>query len=221
MTISVERVELLMAHFEQNANENDAIQMQAYMKNKFAFYGLKAPIRRAIMRDVFGKRAATREEITALFQKSNRECHIAGVDLAVQEVAKGRLLDIALLEQLITTHSWWDSVDALAVNAVGPLLKKDQKLRESMIKKWQDSDNMWLNRTAIICQLKYKTQLDEGHLEGAILKQIDSSEFFIQKAIGWMLREYAKTKPEYVLSFIKEHPLKPLSKREALRHLGR
>jgi 3-methyladenine DNA glycosylase AlkD len=129
--------------------------------------------------------------------------------------------DIILIENCITNKSWWDTVDGLATSIVGYLFEKNPSLQEEYAKKWNDSDNIWLNRSAILFQLHYKQKTNEALLYNLILNHASSSEFFIQKAIGWALREYSKTNATSVMDFIHNHNLKSLSKREGLKWLNK
>lgn len=126
-----------------------------------------------------------------------------------------------LFEWMITTKSWWDTVDCIAPQCCGPLFAREPQLIQRYSERWVVSDHLWLRRAALLFQLKFKEQTDEALLFRYILLNADSDEFFIQKAIGWALREYAKTAPDTVRRFIQEHPLKPLSKRESLKWLNR
>lgn len=127
--------------------------------------------------------------------------------------------DLHFIEKLIREKSWWDSVDSIAPTIVGSIVKNNRAKGEEIIKQWSSSENMWLNRAAILHQLKYKEDTNEDLLKEIILRHNQSPEFFIQKSIGWLLREYAKTNPEFVKGFVLTHDLKPLSKREALKNL--
>lgn len=120
---------------------------------------------------------------------------------------------------MITHNSWWDTVDMIAVHLVGGYLKQFPNEKEKLIEKWLKSSNMWLNRTAILFQLKYKENIDVYLLEKTIKANLNSNEFFINKAIGWMLREYTRTNSEWVINFVNEYEneLSGLSKKEALR----
>lgn len=126
---------------------------------------------------------------------------------------------LPLLEYLITTKSWWDTVDSLASHNVGSLLKQYPSSREALINQWRHQDNFWLRRTTLLFQLGYKTDTDERLLFSLVEENQDSLEFFIQKAIGWALREYSKTAPEAVQSFVFRTALASLSQREALKWL--
>jgi 3-methyladenine DNA glycosylase AlkD len=124
-----------------------------------------------------------------------------------------------LLERLITTKSWWDSVDSIAP-LVGELARKYPELVEENINHWSKHDNYWLRRASILFQLKYKDETNEALLYDYMVKNADSKEFFIQKAIGWALREYSKTNPKSVKAFIEGNQLAPLSIREGSKYLS-
>lgn len=122
-------------------------------------------------------------------------------------------------EWMIQQNSWWDSVDTIASRLAGEYFKKFPQQKEAIVLGWSNHENMWLNRTAILFQLSYKSETDEDLLFQVIKQHLHSGEFFIQKAIGWALRQYAYTQPESVKQFVAANELKPLSKREALKHL--
>src|SRR5690606_30371199 len=119
----------------------------------------------------------------------------------------------------IVNQSWWDTVDAIATHCVGQYLQNYPELKEEYNAKWILSDNMWLNRTAIIFQLKYKEQTNFELLKNNIRHFAGEKEFFIKKAIGWALREYSKTNPSAIIKFLDENDLQQLSIREASKYL--
>ena len=125
--------------------------------------------------------------------------------------------DIELFELMITNKSWWDTVDLIATNLVGAYFKLFPEQIIPVTKKWMNSDNMWLQRTCLIFQLKYKEEIDTDLLTDYILQLKDTKEFFINKAIGWILREYTRKNPEWVIDFVNKYELSNLSKREALK----
>jgi 3-methyladenine DNA glycosylase AlkD len=125
---------------------------------------------------------------------------------------------IIMLEKCITTHAWWDSVDWLA-KLVGIFFRKYPELQTQYAYKWIESDNIWLQRVALIHQLFYKEKTNEKLLFELIKRRADSKEFFIRKACGWTLRQYSKTNPEKVVWFVESHKLSGLSSKEALRLL--
>ena len=128
--------------------------------------------------------------------------------------------DLDLIEWMIRNDSWWDTVDYIAANLVGHYLLTFPELRHEVTQRWIDSEHLWLRRSAILFQLKYKSKLDEHLLSSIIHRLIPTKEFFINKAIGWILRSHARTNPSWVLKFVNHTALSALSKREALKHLG-
>ncbi|NRA91436.1 MAG: DNA alkylation repair protein, partial [Psychroserpens sp.] len=125
--------------------------------------------------------------------------------------------DIELYEYMVTHKSWWDTVDFIAAHLMGGYFKTYPELRASFCEKWLNSGHMWLQRCAILFQLKYKDQADTELLSHMIESLLGSKEFFINKAIGWMLREYSKTNPKWVLNYASKTDLSPLSRKEAIR----
>lgn len=214
----------LRAAFHGHADPANAAAMRAYMKDRFPFFGIKAAARRAIQRahwDAVGKPGP--EDLAAItlsaFAQPERELHYAGMDLLVQQ-ANGLGLDhLPLLEELITTKSWWDTVDALAVHPVGSILKRHPAAVESSNARWMASDDLWLKRTAILFQNRWKEETDQALLFANIDRLAGHKDFFIRKAIGWALRELGKSDPGAVLDYVHGRKLAPLSEREAVRNL--
>ena len=155
--------------------------------------------------------------ITELWSKPQREFQYFAIDLNRKYLKKIEFQDIELFELMITNKSWWDTVDLIATNLVGAYFKLFPEQIIPVTKKWMNSDNMWLQRTCLIFQLKYKEEIDTDLLTDYILQLKDTKEFFINKAIGWILREYTRTNPEWVIDFVNKHELSNLSKREALK----
>jgi 3-methyladenine DNA glycosylase AlkD len=210
--------------FSQNSNSDNAFYMKKYLKNQFEFYGIKAPLRRDIAKPFLKKEnlpSANEIEhiIFELWNEPQREVQHFAMELLFKYSKNLKAEDYSIFESMITTKSWWDTVDFIAVNLVGNHFKIHPQLKVPISEKWINSEDMWLNRTAILFQLKYKESTDEKILFSYILKHCSSSEFFLRKAIGWALREYSKTNPSSVLEFVKENETKlsGLSKREALR----
>ncbi|TNE73438.1 DNA alkylation repair protein [bacterium] len=208
--------------FEANRNDEDALFMANYMKGKFPFYGIKSAPRRDIIKQAISSHKKfvleNRFELAfACMDKPEREWHQAAVDIVLHFKKLNTASDLVHLERLVLTHSWWDTVDMLAINIIGLILFHEPNAVLEWISRWRNHESMWLNRTAIIFQLKFKEKLDTDLLADLIAQHSGSKEFFIQKAIGWILREYSKTNPVWVRQFVESHPLKPLSAREALR----
>jgi 3-methyladenine DNA glycosylase AlkD len=212
----------LEKEFKRNENSLIASQQKSYLKGLFDFYGIKTPIRREIQKSFFVKEYLPSKEeahqiIKLLWQKQKREFHYFGQELAKKYIKNCTIKDIELFEYMITQNSWWDTVDFIAVHLVGEYFKCFPKKKDKKITEWLGSNSMWLNRTAIIFQLKHKDNIDTNILTTVIKANLGSKEFFIKKAIGWMLREYTKTNPNWVINFVKKNELSNLSKKEALR----
>jgi 3-methyladenine DNA glycosylase AlkD len=128
---------------------------------------------------------------------------------------------IDLFERMIVEGAWWDFVDELASRIVGKIVLEEQPLMRPVLERWIDHPDLWLRRSAILCQNRHKANTDEAMLFEFCLRRADEKEFFIRKAIGWALREYARTQPDEVRAFLAEHghKLSGLSRREAAKHL--
>jgi 3-methyladenine DNA glycosylase AlkD len=146
--------------------------------------------------------------------------HYCAIEILIKNLKNNYIKDdIQLIEKLITTNSWWDSVDFLAKYLLGNYLLQFPEETDSVILKLSSSENMWLNRSAILFQLGYKEKTNFDVLKLVCEKHKMSTEFFIQKAIGWALREYAKTDPQAVRDFVSSSNLKKLSEKEALKNM--
>lgn len=212
--------------FEQAANPDTAAGAAAYMKNISSFYGIKAPERRALMKDFIASEGLpsteTLEDITkSAWMQEQREFQYAAMEVLHRVRHKTDEKALSLYEWMIVHKSWWDTVDFIASNLVGGFFQDSPSLRDSTIAAWMKSDNMWLQRTCLLFQLKYKTKTDEKLLFSLIRQMAHHPAFFIRKAVGWSLREYAKTQPQAVSAFVASTPLSGLSKREALKHLNK
>lgn len=207
----------------READADRALAMAAYMKHNFSFIGLAAPQRKCIQKQHFeqGKDLLNvywRDVVKLLWKEEAREFQYTAMDLLLKFKQKLELHDIQLLEDLIRTKSWWDSVDFLGGTMVGLYFKKYPDERKFRIQNWDASQNMWLQRSILIFQLRYKNDTDVALLFNYCHKYAHRKEFFIRKAIGWALRELAKTQDEKVICFVRETNLSGLSKREALKH---
>ena len=129
---------------------------------------------------------------------------------------------VPLIEEMVVTGAWWDYVDAIASRGAGTILAAHSRPMKALLREWARDDNIWKRRTALLAQLRAKQTTDTKLLADVIRPSIGSSEFFLQKGIGWALREYSKTDPAWVAEFVKNHTgLSGLSRREALKHLER
>ncbi|WP_282941022.1 DNA alkylation repair protein [Paenibacillus sp. RC67] len=221
-TYTKDLIELLSS----NRNTEEAVPMKQYMRNQFEFLGIRRPKRDELLKAWLKQNGLPSKEqlpdaLTSLWDMPEREYQYTALELLAKMQKKLDKEHIDLLEWLIINKSWWDTVDGIAPNAVGYLFQKHPDLITSYAEQWIGSDNMWLQRSAILFQLKYKGKTNERLLFNYLLRRADSEQFFIQKAIGWALREYSKTNPQAVRLFIESHELKPLSRREGLKQLDK
>ncbi len=208
--------------FSTNGDDRRAPEMAKYMKDRFKFLGVNAPLRNELSREFLVKSKRPEEEnleetVKLFWESEYRELHYFAVELVKKYAKKLDEPFIELFEYMITKNSWWDTVDSIASNLVGPHFTHHYELRFPVTEGWMNSNNIWLRRSALLFQLKYKANTDFDLLTDYILRLKDSDEFFIRKAIGWALREYSKISPDKVLSFVSANKLSPLSEREATR----
>jgi 3-methyladenine DNA glycosylase AlkD len=211
------------------ADPERAPTMQAYMKSALPYYGVPMPRVRAISRAVYAdhlltSRADWERAVRTLYDEaSHREERYAALALvAHRRYRTYHSPDVlSLYEHLVLTGAWWDLVDELA-HRVGDVLRAYRAETESVVRGWSKHADMWLRRTSILCQLGHRADTDTRLLTDVIAPSLGDREFFIRKAIGWALREYAKTDPDWVRGYVDGHrsELSPLSVREALKHLG-
>lgn len=217
-------IQILGHEFEKNGNANIALEQKAYMRNQFAYFGLKTPIRREIQKAFLEKehlpsKIEMQQMVKILWLKPQREFQYFAQELAYKYLKQLEVEDIQLFEFMIIHKSWWDTVDFIAVKLLGAYFKKFPKRKEEYVNKCLVSTNLWLQRSAVLFQLKYKKEVDTKLLERTINTLLGSKEFFINKAIGWMLREYSRTNSVWVINFVQKTELHSLSRREALRLL--
>lgn len=218
--ISELTIELTKLRNVENANA-----MEAYMKFHFPFLGIKTKERRLILQHLWKKhqpeiKANFRIIAWELMTKKEREFQYCGVDILIKEIKNKYILeDAQLIEKFIITNSWWDSVDFLAKYVLGNYLRQFPEETLTVIERFSNANNLWLNRSAILFQLDYKAKTNFEILVSECEKHKESKEFFIQKAIGWALRDYSKFNPLAVKNYVKTIHLMPLSKKEALRKL--
>ena len=214
----------LVSLFESHADPAQAAPMTKYLRDQFEHLGIKTPERRELQKQFFAEHglppvAELDSIVRELWSLPQREYQYTAVGLL------GRLAEqippdfIQTIEYLIVTKSWWDTVDSMAGEIVGVHFRRFPKVREKTLTKWRKSDNFWLRRACILFQLNYEEETDFALLCDIIRENLGSQEFFINKAIGWALRQYARTDPQAVKKFVKAAPLEPLSRREAMKHL--
>lgn len=213
----------LIDSFYENQDAEKAEKMSAYLKNQFPFLGIQKPLRNTLQKE-FLKNAKKKKEIDwdfvfDLWNLPQREFQYLALDYLIALKNCLKKDDMNKVKLLITQKSWWDTVDGLASHLAGTLCSLYPELVESHITKWRDDSDLWLIRTSILFQLKYKETTDTTLLQSVITKHSSSKEFFITKAIGWILREYSKTNKERVRDFMETHTLQPLSIREGSKYL--
>ncbi len=218
-------VNAIQAHYKPHANSDSAQPMKAYMRNQFDFLGIKTPQRRALLKEFISQQGLPKlEELPSisfdLWQLPERDYQYIVVDLLGYFANNLSQNFIDPVETLLTTKSWWDTVDSLAINTVGSLFKRFPDVKQLKLPQWRSSENFWLRRTCILFQNRYKTNTNFALLKDIIQENLGTDEFFINKAIGWALREYSKSCPDGVRLFVTKTPLAPLSAREALKWMN-
>lgn len=208
---------------EARADNARALDMSKYMKNKFEFFGVGSSVRNEIWKPYFKEAKKTKkidwDFIEICFKHNKRECqYTAAYYLKYMQ----RFLvedDIPKLKELVLTKSWWDTVDILD-KVIGSIIYNNKNLHP-IILEWSKDDNIWLRRVAIDHQLLRKENTDEQLLEKILINNLNHKEFFVNKAIGWALRDYSKTNPQWVRNFIEVHKenMVSLSIREASKYL--
>lgn len=214
--------------FNAARNDREAVYMKKYMKGQYDYFGIKSPQRREILKEFLSDHnLPPTKELRIItedcWNEPQREFQYFIMEVLEKMVKKADKERIDLYEFMLTNKSWWDTVDYIAANLVGMHFKMFPDLIDPYTSKWMDSGNMWLQRSALLFQLKYRDKTDLKLMSGYIERLLGSKEFFINKAIGWVLRQYSKTDKEWVLNYVKknESRLAPLSKREAVKWLER
>lgn len=206
----------------EKSNPENAEKQRDYMKGNFDFFGIKAQTRRKTTR-VFMRRAERPDYddinivIKKLWELPEREYQYFSMELLEKYKNEFEKDIIFLFEYMITNKSWWDTVDFIAKKLVGEFFKMFPELRDEYISKWMNSNDIWLQRTCLLFQLGYKENTDIKLLFDLIERLQEKDDFFIQKAIGWSLREYSKIEPQKIKDFIQEKDLSALSEREGLK----
>lgn len=212
----------VVAALSARRDSDRAVGMSRYVRDQFAFLGIPTGERRGLHKVALaGMPVPSETDLTGLahglYALPEREYQYVAVDHVVRHVRVCGPGFLAVARELITTKSWWDTVDGLPARVVGPLVQAHPALAAEM-DRWIEDDNIWLARTAILHQLTYKGRTDEARLFRFCERRAGDREFFIRKAIGWALREYSKTDPAAVQAFIAQNDteLSGLSKREGL-----
>jgi len=206
-----------------------AAGQQRYMKSAMPYRGLRAPEVAALCRDVFAEhllpdRSSWERAVRTLWDEAAfREERYAAIALTGHR-AYASYQDpetLPLYEHMIVTGAWWDYVDEIAIRRVGPILRSSPGVVAPMLRGWSTDENMWRRRTSIIAQVGSKSDTDLELLSDCLAPNLGDREFFVAKAIGWALREYAKTDPDWVRRYLADHrtDMSGLSRREAGKHL--
>jgi 3-methyladenine DNA glycosylase AlkD len=224
---NAELISAIRADLRAAADPDRAPQMQAYMKSSMAYLGVPVPIVRKIARAAAAShRIADLDQLintaTELWRSAtHREERYAATELTGLRIAVGKVELLPLCREMIVSGAWWDHVDAVS-HQIGAMLRVDPVRLLPVVRSWSVDPDLWLRRASIICQLGFKDRTDPELLSEVIIPNLSDREFFIRKGIGWALREYARTDPDWVRAFVSEHDaaISPLSRREALKHLG-
>jgi 3-methyladenine DNA glycosylase AlkD len=221
---------LLRAELQRAGDPSKAAAMQAYMKSAMPYFGVQAAPLRALCKRIFeahpiSDAQAWRAQCLALWRGAKfREEWYAAIGLTGYRLYRSfqTMQTVPMYEEMIVTGAWWDIVDTIAPHRLGGLLRAyPDPMRRKMLQ-WSRSKNLWKRRSSILCQLSFKTETDLDLLYACIEPSLHSDEFFLRKAIGWALRQYASTNPREVLRYVRAHAaqLSPLSRREALKNLS-
>ena len=209
--------------FESREDKENAIAMSRYMRNMFDFYGLPNPKRKEVYNNFIKLEKKAKvidwEFLDKCYEDNHREFQYLVNDYLLATKQYISFEDIPKIKNYITTKSWWDTIDFLC-KVIGDIGLRDSRVKELMID-WSKNENIWLKRTAIEHQLGLKDKTDTELLEQVIINSFGSDEFFINKAIGWALRDYSKTNPNWVTDFINKYrdKMDNLSIKEASKYI--
>ena len=232
ITADRQLVEQVRAALAAAADPDKAAPMRAYMKSSMPFLGVQKPARVAALRPLFRSRRLPDRDcwestIRMLWNDAAyREHRYAAIDLARHGAYRSWATDLrslGLYDHVIVTGAWWDYVDDVAIRLVGPLRRTHPGDLDQIIRRWSRDPDRWRRRAAVICQVGAREETDLALLTACVLDNAADPDFFLRKGIGWALRDFAKTDPEWVLAFASAYQsrLSPLSLREATRNLHR
>ncbi len=211
----------------QAGDPEKARKMQAYMKTGQKFYGVQAPVRRKSFKAAAGKfgmvfRKEYRQVIFELWKGDSREEMYQALETAEYYSQYRDEKSWSIYEALVLSASHWDTLDWIAGKLVSPLVRRSRHLEGHLVA-WSKSDNLWIRRASLLTHLHHRDKTNTQLLGNTILKLAHEKEFFIRKAIGWILRDYSYANPQWVKDFVDRHQtvLSGLSRREALKHINR
>lgn len=215
-------IEEIREIINNHRDETKSKKMSAYMKNQFLFAGIPMNELKELVKDVLRKYAKSPldwGEVYALWKEEYREYQYVAIEYITKHRNELTTSDLDNLKYLIIHKSWWETVDSIDA-FVGELVLKDDRLKEKMLI-WARDDNIWIRRVAIDYQQRFKEKTDTDILEKVIVLSLGSKEFFINKAIGWSLREYSKTNPTWVIDFLGKYKdkISSLSYKEASKYI--
>ncbi len=209
--------------FEENADEENAKAMSKYMRNKFEFYGIPSPRRKLIYKDILKQEKKTKQIdwdfLNKCYKDNHREFQYVVYDYLLIMKKFVEYEDIQKIRNFIMEKPWWDTIDFLC-RVIGDVTLRDERAKDLMLE-WSLDNNIWIKRTAIEHQLGLKNNTDIELLGQVIKNTLGSEEFFVNKAIGWALREYSKTNAKWVENFIKtnKHEMSSLSIKEGSKYI--
>ena len=222
----IDAVSWVRAELEAVSDPDKAGPMAAYMKTDQPFYGVQKAGRTRVVRGLVrafppADRDSYEATVRAIWRLPHREEQYVAIAYARAFPEHVQLASMPLYRDLIVEGAWWDLVDETASHLVGQVLLIDRDAATPTVRAWIDDPDLWLRRTSIIAQLRHAERTDTGLLSDACVANVSDPDFFIRKAIGWALRQHARTDPEWVRTFVAEHEaaMSPLSIREATKHL--
>ena len=221
-------VEFVRSKFEALADPVKAGPMAAYMKTDMPFYGIQKPDRETVHRElkkrfIPSNRREYEAAVRALWELPHREEKYAAIEFAIMHEPFITPASLPLYERLVREGAWWDLVDGVAVVLVGGVLLRERAKVKPLIEEWVEDEDLWIRRTALLAHNKHRKKTDYQQLFDHCLRRAPEKEFFIRKAIGWVLREYSYAEPERVRDFLTNHRcvLSGLSYREGAKQLAR
>lgn len=209
--------------FEQKADQENAVSMAKYMRNLFPFYGIPTPERKAVYKDFIKdekrKKVIDWEFLDQCYKDEHREFQYLAYDYLIAMSSLLTYDDIPKIEKYIREKQWWDTIDFLS-KVIGEIGARDNRVDNLMIE-WSKDDDFWVRRAAIIHQLCRKEKTNTELLETILENNLGSNEFFVNKAIGWALRDYSKTNPIWVKDFInkRKEKMDSISIKEASKYI--
>lgn len=209
----------LIRLLEDHRNEENQVGMVKYMRNQFPYLGIKTPQRRELVKEYMKElKVLSMEEVKTLYNKPEREFKYVAIGILTKFQKNLSVENFDEIKELSLIEPWWDTIDSIGPLIYGPMALRDKEVKEKL-RELINADSIWLRRISILFQLKYKEKMDEKFLTEAILANSDTREFFLNKAIGWILREYSKTNPRFVREFIGNHKLSALSVKEGSKYI--